>query len=485
MAYWQNKPKYQHKTGFDIKAIALNGGINRNGTIFNINQNEAWDCRNTTSKVNGALSVKPSDTAKVTKNFGGTNSFNDSIIGINSYTTNIGISAGIDIINLLVRDPDDNKYYILRYNPALDIVSPKEITQSAKRQSTIISYQTDSEDYTIIANDGGVYETHGSDVTLISNAPKTALYTVDDYRLFALRRNVLSWCDPDDITNWTTGDAGQLIITDMAGYGTAAITLRDTVIVFSGKTMHILYGDDTGNFFLGDTLEHGCVGFRAVAKKDDAVFFLDFDGLKVYNSGVVETISEKIDYFIKGMYIFENITNDVYSYAAMGINDDYLYLSIPYGITTYNNLTFEINLKTGAIHLWNEGYSAFTKVRNKFYGVKSGGLYEIGTKSNHTDSWYYETPMLFLDFNKQTVSTIPVLVDLPTGSTLKLAFNINDKTPSWSDIYTFTPSTVTKIHEIDLPMSILNNVDAYQLKFYGTGPCTIHYIGTDGRVKIR
>jgi hypothetical protein len=488
MALWQSKPKVQIKTGNNTEPIALDGGVNRHGTIFNIGKNEAWDCKNTTSKVNGALSVKPADTPLVTKLPGGTNSFDQytGLLGINSYCENKGLNIGYDWISFLCEDPDvADKFYIARWNPLLSpLLGPTLIDYplTADRGSTIISLQTDTEDYTIVCNTQGVYEDHGSGYTAITNAPKTPIYTYDDNRLFALKGNVLSWCDPTDITNWTTGESGSITITEMKGPGTAIITLNDVVYCFSGKSLHILYGDDTGNYQLSNIIDCGCVGFRAVTKKDDLIYFVDFDGLKVYNAGRVTMISEKVNYFLESMAIFE-FSGDYYSGATLAINDDYLYLS--YATVAFNDRTIELNLKTNVAHLWDEGYYGFTKVNKKFYGLKATGLYEIGTKNNHTTSWTYETGMNFAGFNKQIITSIPVLLDLPVGSTLKLAFNTNPNTPSWKDIYTFTASANVQKVIIDLPMSDLNNVDWYQLKFYGTGPCTIHYIGTDERVRIR
>lgn len=498
MAYIEMKPRVQVKTGYNAESIALDGGVNRHGTIFNILANEAWDCRNTTSKVNGALSVRPNDRAKFTKRNDGTNTFSEDVgvLALNSYTSR---PNNRDMVNIVINDPDDStKYYLAQWDKEAQLSSDflipytKDIFQP---EVTIISYQTDSTDYTIVCSTKGVYEKHGSDpFTLIENAPKTSLYTIDDYRLFALKGNKLSWCDPEDLTKWSTGDAGEVIFSDMKGTGTAIITFNDAVICFSGKTMHILYGDDSGNYEVGNIINSGCVGYRAIAKTKDAVYFLGFDGLKVYSNGSVDVVSEKIDYWLKEMNMFDSAERQAfaktfYSHAAMGIDGDYLYLSIPYNSINNsvdpNDMTFEINLRTGVINIFDVGYKAFTKVDRVFYGLKDTGLYEIGTNPTHSIQWYHETPMRRAQFNKQTVSQIPVLVDLPSGSTLKLAYNINDKTPNWIDLHTFEPKPYSQEVFVDIPITMLNNAAMYQLKFYGTGPCTIHEVGIDGRVKIR
>lgn len=485
MALWPSKPKAQVKTGVNTEPITLDGGVNRDGTIFNIGRNEAWDCTNTTSKVTGVLSVKPDDTPVITKLLGGTKSFSNTVglLGMNSYTTNVGASIGVDIINILCQDPDDStKYYVVRYAVSLGIPVPIDYPLTANRESTILSVQTSSDDYVIVCNTQGVYEEHSGTYTEITNAPKTPIYTVDDNRLFALKGNKLSWCDPTDITNWTTGDSGNVTITEMRGGGSAIITMNDAVYCFSGKSLHILYGDDTGNYTLSNTIDVGCVGFRAVAKYKDLIYFIDFDGLKVYNAGQVSIVSKKINYWLEQMDIFDSFSTSIYSYAVLGINGDYLYLSFD---IDGEPITFEINLINGIIHKWNEGYKAFTKVGKTFYGLKSTGLYEISTNKTHGNEWNYTTGMMFMGFNKQTVSSIPILLDLPTGSLAKLFYNTNPNTPSWHQLYMFTANDGVQSQLIYVPMDKLNNVEFYQLKLSGVGPCTVHYLGTDERVRVR
>ena len=92
---------------------------------------------------------------------------------------------------------------------------------------------------------------------------------------------------------------------------------------------------------LSNTIDVGCVGFRALAKYDNSIYFLDYDGLKYYNSGKIYTISDKINYWI---------TNPIYSTQfrpAMFINNDYLYLSLHNSY--YSSITIELNLKNRSL----------------------------------------------------------------------------------------------------------------------------------------
>lgn len=479
MAYIKNKPRHSYKTGVNTVPLALDGGVNRDGTVFNIAKNEAWDCRNTSCK-NGALTVKEGDTEVFTK-------LSDEGESISTFPCSMSIgSAGLNNhLDVIIYSPDDiGIYKRVKYRPGYGIdVSgfPSPLDYNIV-SSTL--FKTETEKYTIYAlTDGDIFETHGSTFNILVDAPSTLLYTVDDYRLYALKYNTLYCCDPTDVTNWTTGDSDQILISDMIGLGTALIAFNDVVVAFSDQTMHFFYGDDTSNFSQGQSLPHGCVGLNALAKTEDTLYFLDFGKLKMYRGGVVTDISEKISYWLKDM----NTTKiGDYHMAVVGINDRYVYLSIPYGESTANNMTFEYDTKTGIWQVWDEGFSHFVKFGNKFYGAKTTGIYEIGNATTlSTTSWYHETPMEFVGFNKQILTSLPILVDLPIGSTLKLAYNTNANVPSWTDLFTFTPNANVQNQLIYVPLSVLNNVDYYQLKFYGTGPCSIHYVGDDGRVRVR
>jgi hypothetical protein len=102
-----------------------------------------------------------------------------------------------------------------------------------------------------------------------------------------------------------------------------------------------------------------------------------------------------------------------------------------------------------------------------------------------TTEWSHTTPMQFNNFNKKTVSSIPMLFYLPTGSTMKLEYNTNPTTPDWKDLYTFTPNANTQNIEINLLNTQLNNVSMYQLRYSGVGYFIIYYAGEDGRIKKR
>lgn len=489
MAFFKTTNSTNLKTGRNIEPQTLDGGVNKDGTIFNIKVNQAWDSRNTSGKVKGALTVKNDDTNVFGKLTSDTKPI-EIIFGMGVGTSYTAGSVSKHV-HILVIDPDDvptkAKIIIMTSPTTANII---EYPDTNYNPTTILPFITNSANYTIYASEFGVYEQHEGTLTAITDAPKTPIMCIDDNRLYMLKYTRLYWCDINNPTNWTTGDAGNALITDMNGFGTALITLNDVVIAFSTTSMCFLYGDDTGNFQqASQSMPHGCVGQWALDKTSDAVFFLDYKALKVYSAGQVLDISQKIGPWIKGM----NTNFDFYKNPSIvAVNDNKVYLSIPYGNSTANNMTFEYDIESGNWHIWDYGYSHFLRYGKDFYGTNSpggiqpSGLNKIGTvETKTTTAWYHELPMKFMGFNKQTISSIPVLFNLPVGSTMKLAYNLNPNTPSWTDLYTFTPSADIQDQLIYVPMSVLNNVDMYQLKLSGTGPCTVYYIGTDGRVKIR
>jgi len=93
--------------------------------------------------------------------------------------------------------------------------------------------------------------------------------------------------------------------------------------------------------------------------------------------------------------------------------------------------------------------------------------------------------MRFEAFNKQTVGSLKVLYKLPTDCTMELSYNTNPDNPSWYHIHTFENTTSTQPVTVDIPLTMLNNVDFYNLQFSGTGDFKIYSIGENKRLHVR
>lgn len=478
MAYWQSKPKQSHKTGVNTIPLALDGGLNKDGTIFNIAPNEAWDCKNTSNKIKGALSLnsKPKEIGTfqpLVKDVG---------IGKNRYIHTVhsnGLWQMKEITNL------DGVTLPATFHFATLTIKSDAPTTGGK----FIDFQVGDEYYTILATTSGVWAFKYSSGTVIElvDAPKTDMYAVDDYRLYALKGNTLYASDTNSMTDWNVS----VPLTGAKSNGTAIVAYDDKVYCFTDRTMHVLYGDDENNYTLSEPLEFGCANRNSLTAYRGSLYFFNNNGLFKYNSGegIVE-LSKKIKPIIDNrisLYALTLVASRIY------IFDNKLYLKLGYTfildldimtwsyVNNISNYLFVINGQNNGdifmqIRSSNSIESYFDLINNTVYDT--------------TTEWYHVTPMRFAGFNKHTVTRIPVLFDLPNYSTMKVQINTNVNMPTWVDLHTFTPSLNTQYSEVQnqlihIPMNLLNNVDYYQLKFSGTGDFIIYYIGDDGRVITR
>lgn len=454
---WSTKPKTQLKTGSNIVPISLDGGINREDSIFNLNPSEAWDSYNVISKEKGSIELFKAP------------------ITLESFTFNIrsyGICRNNKTIHLLV----DNTWRYATYNVTTNSLTWTNIKTdcilAGLYSTTFIDFQADGVLYTILANKHEVLAWDGTTVTTLTDAPKTPMYTVDDYRLYALKDNVLYFSEKGDITDWSWGGTP---LTGSKGRSTAITTCSDKVFCFTDQTLHILYGDDENNFSLSEIINYGCLSHLAVRVRDNDVYFLGYNGLYRYASGAIENLSRKLK-----LSSFRYST--WYDYRLC-VFQDYIYFK-----------SFETYVLDTNTWKW---FSSFALVDSLDYIVndyRGEMLLSINTNSikhvNHSNAdtitpWHHITGMRFEAFNKQTVGPLKVLYKLPTGSTMKVAYNTNPDNPTWTDIYTFGNTPSTQPVTVDIPLTMLNNVDFYNLKFYGTGDFKIYSIGEDKRLHVR
>ena len=129
----------------------------------------------------------------------------------------------------------------------------------------------------------------------------------------------------------------------------------------------------------------------------------------------------------------------------------------------------------------------FVTIGEKCYGVSSAGtIYDIesGLTDNGTAiAWYHTTGALNRNNLKtKTIGSIPVVFDLPAGSTMALYVS---KTVGGDDfvlVHTFTSSATEQ--RVDVYLDEIANCEWYRLAFVGTGPATIYYIGDDLRLEM-
>lgn len=439
--------------------IYLGSGINTYGTPFNIKESEARDSRNVSSRSYPALSVRP----------------------------------GTDDTFIAITTPNAFGQRNNQYPHVQDGATWKRWDGSAWQtvQATltsatgkIIDFATGTTLYTILANGTDKYSWNGTTAVSLTAAPASKLYAAHKGRLYALLGKQLKFSALNLITDWTTAnDAGSISITNAKGDGTAITEFDDFITAFTEFSMHVLFGSGPLNYKLVDiSQEDGCISDRSVIQSGGVLYWLDYNYIKAYPSGGrPERISHAVKIFIDGIALTYK------SKICAGKNGKYLYWAIPYGAVTENNIVLEYDTDYKIWNVHTLAISQFVTIGDTCYGISPTGVIydmESGTTDNGTAiTWYHTTGALNKNNLKtKTLGSIPVVLDLPIGSTMTLSVS---KTVDGNDfilVHTFTTSTIEQ--RVDVYTDEIESVEWYRLKFVGTGPATVYYIGDDIRVEM-
>ena len=455
MAYWGTK-----RLNYQIEAnqITLGDGENTFLSPFNIKRSESTYSRNLSSVNYPSLSVR----------------------------------KGRQYLATVITTPNAMGTYQGQYLHVLDGTTWKRWDGSAwqtvgssltNARANFVEFNTQVAKYIIIADGTNVKSWDGTTLTAIAAAPATRFFTVDDYRLYALIGNVLKCSAEGSITDWTTADdADSITLTGARGAATGIATYNDTTICFFEQSMHVLYGNDPYDFYLNDPMEYGCVSDRAILEHNGKLYFLNHDALYIYTGGRPKRISDKVKTYIDGI-------NSTYkNLCAMGKHGKYIYLSIPYGASTTNNLTLEYDTELDAWYPHSVGYVSFVNIGTSLCGIDSTGqtwTINSGTDDDGTAiSWSFITGAI----NHGTISQKKVLsdtwlsLDLPIGSTLTLSYSTTVDGNDFVTLNTYTASATEQVTRAQVPTTALQNVDWYRLKFEGTGPCTVYAMEESVRI---
>jgi len=458
MAYWGTR-SVRYKT--NETPFKLNGGENTYLPAFDIDRSESTYSRNLTSKGHTSMSVRSGrqhafDTAATPYTLGQRD---------NTYPH---VQSGTDW---------------KRWSGSAWVVVQASLTGAVGR---FLEFNTEADRFTVLVNGTNKYAWNGTSVTTLTDAPATKLYTVDDYRLYALIGTELKCSALGSVTDWTTADdADSITLTSAKGTGTALAAYNDVVISWTEQSMHVLYGNDPYDFYMNDPINDGCISDRSVIEHRGKLYFLDFGAYKVYTGGRPSEISQKIKTYLDGI----NLTYK--DKCVAGKQGKYIYLSIPYGAAvTTNTLTLEYDTELGTWYPHNVGYVDFVTIGEHLYGVDSSGvLWDInsGTADQGTaiawdritGVWNYGTS------KKKVISELYMTIDLPISSTFLIYYSTTVDGDDFTLLYTATASASEQNTRVQIPTNILQNIDWYRLEFTGTGPCTIFSLEEHSRVKSR
>lgn len=330
---------------------------------------------------------------------------------------------------------------------------------------------------------GGTYpsakllEWNGTVVTSLTEAPLTNLLAVHRFRLFALIGRELKFTAINLPNDWTTAlQAGTITIANAKSDGTAIIEYANHLVFFTANSMHELHGTNYDNFQPVDISDDGCIAERTLIENRGVLYWLDQSEFKAYGGGKPVVISQKVQNYLKAM-------PDSYKHlACCGKLGKYIYLSIPYGTTTYNNLLLEYDTELKQWYPQTGEFVEFVNIGDKLYGVTRTGAIqdmESGTTDAGTAiSWYKESGAYMKQSarNKKFLQNVHVVFDQPSGSTLTLATSETVDSSDFVTRKTFTADSAEQNVNTVLDANILGYTDWYRLKLAGTGPATVHMI---------
>jgi hypothetical protein len=344
-------------------------------------------------------------------------------------------------------------------------------------RAKIVDFTTGTTKSTILVNGTDKYSWDGSTVTNLTNFPLTSKVAVHKGRVYALVGREVKFSALNLINDWTTANnAGSITITKATSDGLAIIEYADHIVVLTGSSMHELHGTGPMNYELIDISGDGCVADRTLIEAKGVLYWLDHGEFKAYSGGMPVTISQKIQDYLKGI-------PDAYKYkCCCGKLGKYLYLSIPYGNVTENNLLLEYDTELKQWYPQSGNFVDFVTIGEKLYGIDSTG--QIWDMDNGNDdagtaiTWYKESGAYIRQSlrQKKNLQNVYILFNQPDGSTFTVGTSSTVDANDFVTRQTFTDSTSEQNQKITFDANILDYVDWYRLKLAGTGLVTIHAI---------
>lgn len=353
------------------------------------------------------------------------------------------------------------------------------------RKGKIADFVRGTDRNTILMNGVDRCSWDGTTVTDLDEAPLTDKFTIHKGRIYALTGTTMKYSALNKINDWTTAnDSGTIELTNAKGPGTGIVTYGDYVTIFTEFSMHQIYGTGPSNYQLIDIADNiGCISDRSIVTYKKLLLFVSFDGIYSFGGGDVEKISQKMDGYFKGINL--NLRSSIVG----GILEDTAFFSIPSKPdSTSNDLIIKYNISKG---IWNTESGSildFVTIGNRLYGVDNNGkLWDMisGTKDGLEQIyWNWESgPRFAKPSAKQTLSNLWVLYDLPVGSTLNVYVSNSLDNDDWILNNELSDHEDEQISRLKIPINRINDVNWYRLKFTGTGPCTIHAIEEQYRVR--
>ncbi|MFT9498244.1 hypothetical protein [Anaerosolibacter sp.] len=452
-SYWQELP-------YKIKPVIsqLGGGVNNGLPPFELQENEATEQKNCSSKKYPIHTVRPprsdysTDLSGVIRHMGTRSDEYITVVDGTAWKYWNG-SVWVDILT------------------GLTAANAKTIDFMGK---TILVNGTDEKYW------------DGSTTGNVAGMPNSNFLAVHANRLYAASRDsqTLSFSALRIYNDWTTvDDAGSIVAETRDGEGCSGLTaFANHVVLFKEHSMHELYGTGPRNYQFNTTSDQiGCISDRTIKEVKGRLFWLGYEGVYMYSGGVAPTL---ISFPLQGYIDRLDIANKLK--ACAGTDEERYYISIP--IDSGSKILCVYDTRFGKWYVEDDiKIVEFTEFQNVLYGIAEDGQVKkmIDAAGGETIEWYW----ISKSFNEGSLSQkkewyrLYFIVNLPTGSTLNVGLSNSVSGDDFTTIKTFSSSSAVFNQQIEIPLTIAQKADWVRIKLSGTGPCDIHAMEKQLRIR--
>ena len=305
-----------------------------------------------------------------------------------------------------------------------------------------------------------------------TSIPAISYATTLNNRIWGVYGDNIYACAPGDINDWTTFTVPTTLASDSwtvdtgtGGDFTAICTYKNHVYAFKKDGMWKQFGDNALNFEFVRISSVGCISNKSIVEVDNKLFFLNRNGIYMYEGGEPELYSYEL--------------NETYKSGVAGGDDRYYYISL-YNGSTYNLYVYDTVAKvwvqedntnvTEFIYQYSaavpNGYITALHSDNKIYIYNLGS--ETVTMTLITKEWDENS------FNKKGVSALNVMADLETSSTLSIHTRVNNG--GWTLVKSAYATTDKNSFRVPITLKRANH---FQLKFTMVGDGKIELVSRE------
>lgn len=458
--------------------IDFSGGLNTFTTPLSINDNELTSMSNLCYEKYPALTTVP-----------GMKTLSSGYTQIRSVFSGFTQTYGTDT-NIYVVDGTN----IFVHGNAVPIgtltTAPNNVVLGC---GTVAKMSTGNHDYIIYTNGTDRMLIEGGTVSAMVNAPTSNIVVHHRGRLWWIKDDYIyisALYTPDDysITNDGISD---FMIPNKNGNLTGLVSYDDKLIIFAEKSMHIVSNTDGAidNFYVYNLeTEVGCTFFKSIVICDSVLYWAWNNEIYRYNGVKPEKISQPLNAFVdhggftysdvattdgRNIYINSYATDTGYMFVYDTLIGKWYIRDFLNGFFSEYNNSFGGNSVNGILHgsFWGTTISVFAD-NTDIQPFASNGTWNFITKA------FQSNPGYLTDINKLWIEA-----ELPTGSTLKVAYSTSVDNNDFVDIATFTVNNDIGIQKFYIPTDKLYNLSYYRFKVYGTGPATIYSLSRELRVR--